>query len=251
MDLELAEEQRLMRDSVRKFAAAEVKPGARARDHEAKLAKELYPRLEELGLFELEQLDLLTASIALEEIARQDASLAFVAAMRSFHRDGWSERAEPGLGLRSAGTVRGDVSSRVLVAVAAIAVGVARGALEEATAYALDRKQFKKAIAEFQAIQWMLADVATEVDAARMLVHFAATDLTATGPSDSAAYKAKVYATEAAVRAAMKAIQIHGGTGYTREFPVERYLRDAKMLEICMGGSDRARGAIARSVLVG
>lgn len=247
MDLELAEEQRLMRDSVRKFALAEVKPGARDRDHRGVLATELFPRLEELGLFELESFDLLTASIALEEVARQDASLALIAAVRSYQRDAWRETPEfLGLGLRSSGAVKAEASPRNLVAAAAIAVGVARGALEEATAYALDRKQFNKAIADFQAIQWMLADMATETDAARMLVHRAATDL-----SDSTAQKAKVYACEVAVRASMKAIQIHGGNGYTREFPVERYLRDAKALEACLGGGDRSKSAIARSVLVG
>ena len=124
-----------------------------------------------------------------------------------------------------------------------------RGCLEEARAYALDRAQFGKPIADFQAIQWMLADMATETDAARLLVHRAA-DLCDRGlPFTTEASMGKLFASEAAVRAGMKAIQIHGGYGYTREFPVERYLRDAKLLEIGEGTSEIQRMVIARRLL--
>ena len=141
------------------------------------------------------------------------------------------------------------VLDRGRISIGALGVGIARGCLEEARSYALDRAQFGKPIAEFQAIQWMLADMATETDAARLLVHRAA-DLCDRGLSfTTEASMGKLFASEAAVRAGMKAIQIHGGYGYTREFPVERYLRDAKLLEIGEGTSEIQRMVIARRLL--
>lgn len=132
---------------------------------------------------------------------------------------------------------------------AAVAVGIGRGALEQAREYALERKQFKKPIADFQAIQWMLADTAVELDAARLLVHAAADALNRNEDASSAAAKARLFATEAASRGAMKAIQIYGGNGFVREFPVERYLRDAKTLTAFDGTIDRQRDAIAAALL--
>lgn len=257
MDFELTEDQRMIQESVRRFAAAEVAPGAKGRDHRAAIASELFDRLRELGLFELAAMGLSSAALALEELARQDASLAFHVALANFGGAAASSAVEvPGaerLGLRSAGAISGAVPSPAMwIAAGAVAVGIARAALEDALAYAQERKQFGKAIAEFQALQWMLADMATETDAARMLVHRAAdlADRSAEG-SAGAAEKARVYAAETAVRAAMKAIQIHGGIGFTRELAVERCCRDAKALEVWAGGSDRMRSAIAGSLLVG
>jgi alkylation response protein AidB-like acyl-CoA dehydrogenase len=159
------------------------------------------------------------------------------------------------------------------IGIGALGVGIARGALEEARQYALDRRQFGHPIADFQAIQWMLADMAMEIDAARLLVHRAANladrgesllsdgigspsaarrrTCSADNARGRAASQAKLFASEVAVRSAMKAIQIHGGYGYTREFPVERYLRDAKLLEIGEGTSEVQRMIIARSLLRG
>lgn len=141
------------------------------------------------------------------------------------------------------------ILDRGRITIGALGVGIARGCLEEARAYALDRKQFGKPIADFQAIQWMLADMATETDAARLLVRRAASLCDQNKPFSLEASKAKLFASEAAVRAGMKAIQIHGGYGYTREFPVERYMRDAKLLEIGEGTSEVQRMIIARHVL--
>jgi butyryl-CoA dehydrogenase len=135
------------------------------------------------------------------------------------------------------------------IGIAAMAVGIARGALDEAIQYAKQRKQFGRPIAEFEAIQWMLADMATEIDAARLLVHRAAR-LKDTGQSFcKAASEAKLYAAEAATRAATKAIQIHGGYGYLKDHPVERYFRDAKLCEIGEGTSEIQRMIIARETL--
>jgi alkylation response protein AidB-like acyl-CoA dehydrogenase len=135
------------------------------------------------------------------------------------------------------------------IGIGALGVGIARGALEESRNYALDRKQFGKPIGDFQAIQWMLADMATELDASRMMVRRAAWTGDKGLPLTLAASQAKLFASETAVRSSMKAIQIHGGYGYTREFPVERYLRDAKLLEIGEGTSEVQRLVIARRIL--
>ncbi|MBI2227800.1 MAG: acyl-CoA dehydrogenase family protein [Deltaproteobacteria bacterium] len=135
------------------------------------------------------------------------------------------------------------------VGVGAMAVGIARGALEEALKYAKGRTQFGKPIAELEAIQWMLADMATEIDAARLLVHRAAR-LKDNGKSFvKAASQAKLYAAETAMRATAKAIQIHGGYGYIKDYPVERYFRDAKLCEIGEGTSEIQRMVIAKELL--
>lgn len=137
------------------------------------------------------------------------------------------------------------------IGIGAMAVGIARGALEEALKYAKQRQQFGKPIAQFEAIQWMLADMATEIDAARLLVLRAAR-LKDTGQSFSqAASEAKLYAAEAAMRATSKAIQIHGGYGYIKDYPVERYFRDAKLCEIGEGTSEIQRRTIAKELLAG
>ena len=129
-----------------------------------------------------------------------------------------------------------------------MAVGLGRGALEAATQYAKQRVQFGKAIANFQAIQFMLADMATELDAARLLVWRAAwmQDRGQRTPRESSI--AKFCAAQAAMRACMDAVQIHGGYGYTREFPVERYLRDVKLCEIGEGTNEVQRMVIARGL---
>jgi alkylation response protein AidB-like acyl-CoA dehydrogenase len=137
------------------------------------------------------------------------------------------------------------------IGIGAMAVGIARGALEESLKYAKERRQFGKAIAEFEAIQWMLADMATEIDAARLLVQRAAHLKDAGQPFSRAASQAKLYAAETAMRATAKAIQIHGGYGYLKDYPVERYFRDAKLCEIGEGTSEVQRMVIARELIAG
>jgi alkylation response protein AidB-like acyl-CoA dehydrogenase len=135
------------------------------------------------------------------------------------------------------------------IGIAAQALGIAQAAYDAARAYALERQQFGRRIAEFQAIQWKLADMATEIDAARLLVYRAA-DLKQRGlPHTEAGAKAKLFASEVARRQAGEAIQVFGGYGYTKEFPVERYYRDAKVTEIYEGTSEIQRLVIARSIL--
>ena len=135
------------------------------------------------------------------------------------------------------------------IGIAAQAVGIAQAAFDVARSYALERRAFGKRIGDFQAIQWKLADMATEIDAARLLTHRAAW-LKQQGrahPAEGA--KAKLYASEMARRQTAEAIQILGGVGYTKEFPVERYYRDAKITEIYEGTSEVQRIVIARSIL--
>jgi alkylation response protein AidB-like acyl-CoA dehydrogenase len=135
------------------------------------------------------------------------------------------------------------------IGIAAQAVGIAQAAYETARAYALERRQFGKRIAEFQAIQWKLADMATEIDAARLLVHRAAWLKQEGRPHTEEGAKAKLFASEVARRQTAEAIQVLGGYGYTKEFPVERYYRDAKITEIYEGTSEIQRLVIARSIL--
>jgi alkylation response protein AidB-like acyl-CoA dehydrogenase len=137
------------------------------------------------------------------------------------------------------------------ITIGALAVGLGRGALEESVRYARERTAFGQPIAEFQALRWMFADMRTEMDAARLLVHRAAWMADAGQPFTQAASQAKLFASEAAMRACNKAVQIHGGYGYTREFPVERYLRDAKLCEIGEGTSEIQRSIIAREIFKG
>jgi alkylation response protein AidB-like acyl-CoA dehydrogenase len=138
------------------------------------------------------------------------------------------------------------------VGIASQSVGLAQGALETAAKYAKQRKTFGHPIAEYQAIQWMLADMQTEIEAARALTHYAAWMRDSGAPaarSGAQASKAKLYASEMANRVAYKAVQIHGSSGYSRESDVERYYRDARVLTIYEGTSEMQRIVIARDLL--
>jgi alkylation response protein AidB-like acyl-CoA dehydrogenase len=137
-------------------------------------------------------------------------------------------------------------------ATGAMAVGIAQASLDAATAYAKERRQFGQRIAEFQGIQFMLADMAIQVHAARLMVHHAARQVDA-GVHDNTleASMAKCWAGDAAMRVATDAVQIFGGYGYTREFPVERFMRDAKIMQIYEGTNQIQRVIIARELLGG
>jgi len=135
------------------------------------------------------------------------------------------------------------------IGLASMAVGIARACLETSLDYARRRQAFGKPIADFQTIRTMLADMATEIDAARLLLRRAAAlrDCGATCTREAA--MAKLFASEAAMRAATKAVQIHGGYGYTGAYPVERYFREAKLCEIGEGTSEIQRKVISRELL--
>jgi alkylation response protein AidB-like acyl-CoA dehydrogenase len=135
------------------------------------------------------------------------------------------------------------------IGIGAMAVGLAQAALDEAIRYAHERQTFGRPLAQHQAIQWMIADMSTEIEAARLLVYQAAWLKDQGHNFSKAAAMAKLFASEAAERAAFKAIQIHGGYGYSSEFPVERIYRDQRLLTIGEGTSEILRMVISRSVL--
>jgi butyryl-CoA dehydrogenase len=133
--------------------------------------------------------------------------------------------------------------------IATQAIGIARAALEASVAYARERRAFGVPIGQHQMIQWMLADMATAVDAARLLAWRAATLKDAGRPFGAAASMAKLFASETAMRVATDAIQVHGGYGYIKDYPVERYFRDAKITQLYEGTSQIQRLVIARDLL--
>ena len=135
------------------------------------------------------------------------------------------------------------------IGVGAQAVGIAEAALERAVGYAKEREAFGSPIADFQAVQWMLADMAVRVDAARFLVYRAAWLRERGETYTRAASTAKLYASEAATFVSHRAIQIHGGYGYTEDYMVERFYRDARVTEIYEGTSEIQRLVIARQWL--
>ncbi|MBE2264974.1 MAG: acyl-CoA dehydrogenase family protein [Flavobacteriales bacterium] len=135
------------------------------------------------------------------------------------------------------------------ISIAALSVGLAQGAFEAATAYAKERMQFGKRLADMQAIQFKLARMSMEIDAARMLTYKAAWLRDQKQPFSREASQAKLYASETAVRTAEDAVQIHGGYGYVKDYPVEKFWRDSKLLTIGEGTSEIQKMVIARSLL--
>lgn len=135
------------------------------------------------------------------------------------------------------------------ISIAALAIGMAQGAFEASVGYAKQRKQFGKAISEFQAIQWKLADMATEIDAARLLMLRAARLADQGDRVTREGAMAKLYSGEVAVRVANEAVQIHGGYGFIKDYPVEKYYRDVKLCTIGEGTSEIQRMVIARELL--
>ena len=377
MDLQLSEEQLILKDAIREFAEGEIAPGAAERDEHARFPSELIPKLAEQGLLGImvpdeyggAGYDALSSAIILEEIARVDAAVALLVGShnalcsghillagseeqkRSFlpplargEKLGAWGLTEPGSGsdagsMRTRATLEGDhwvirgdkqfitqgstagtyvimastdpsqgtrgisafivdrdtpglsvgklekklgvrasdtaalhfddmrvprdrllgtvhegfkdvlaVLAAARIGMAALAVGLAQGALDEALNYAKRRRQFGKPILEYEAIQWMLADMATESEAARLMTWHAATLRDEGAPYLRMASQAKLYSSEVAVRSASKAIQIHGGYGYLKDSPVERFYRDAKLCEIGEGTSEVQRMVIAREL---
>jgi len=152
---------------------------------------------------------------------------------------------EKGKGLRIA--LEAIDASRINVA--AQAIGIAQAAYDDALAYAKDRKQFNSPLTGFQSIQWMLADMATSLEAARMLIYKSSWLKNNHQPFTKEACMAKLFATECSRMICNNALQIHGGYGYCRDYSVERYLRDARITEIYEGTSEMQRMTIARHLI--
>ena len=141
------------------------------------------------------------------------------------------------------------ILDRGRIGIAAFSLGIAQASLEASIKYAQDRRQFGHAIGEFQAIQFKIADMATQVDAARLLTWRAASLRDAGRAHTLESSMAKLYASEVGVAASLDAVQIHGGYGFLKEFTVERYLRDSKLGTIGEGTSEVQRLVIARELL--
>ena len=135
------------------------------------------------------------------------------------------------------------------IGIAAQALGIAEGALEEAAKYMKERKQFGKPLSAFQGLQWMMAELDVKVEAAKLLVYKAAWNKDNGLPYSVEAARAKLYASETAMEVTTKAVQIFGGYGYTKEYPVERMMRDAKITEIYEGTSQVQKMVIAANLL--
>src|SRR6478672_1715781 len=135
------------------------------------------------------------------------------------------------------------------IGIAALSLGIAEGAYEQALQYSTVRKQFGKPISEFQGVHFQLADMATEIEAGKLLMYHAAWLAQNRKPFSKEAAMAKLFCSELAMRATIKAVQIHGGYGYTKDYPVERFMRDAKICEIGEGTSEIQRIVIARHLL--
>jgi alkylation response protein AidB-like acyl-CoA dehydrogenase len=134
------------------------------------------------------------------------------------------------------------------ITIGSIAVGLSQRALDEAVNYSLERQQFKQAIFEFQGLQWMMADMALEIEASRLLVKAAAENFDNGVKNVKLASMAKLKATDTAMKVTTDAVQIHGGVGYTKEYPVERFMRDAKVLQIVEGTNQIQKVVIAREL---
>ncbi len=134
------------------------------------------------------------------------------------------------------------------ITIGSIGVGLAQRALDEAIKYSLERKQFNQAIFDFQGLQWMMADMACEVEASRLLVNEAAARLDSGKEDGKLASMAKMKATDTAMKVTTDSVQIHGGVGYTTEYPVERFMRDAKVLQIVEGTNQVQKIVIARAL---
>jgi len=378
LDLELSEEQRLLRKTVHEFALAELAPHSREWDEAQQFPREVFGKMAELGLMGVcwpaeyggAGLTTLDWALVMEELARVDAAVALSLAahhsLASAHvalagtaeqkkrwlaplargdkvgcwgltepgsgsdaggmsttavrdGDGWVlngsknfitnggvadvavvmavtdrsrgkkgisafvvERGNPGfrsgrkedkLGVRASDTSElafescrvGDlhllgregmgfvdtlkILDRGRIGIAAFSTGIAQACLDASIAYATGRRQFGHAIADFQAIQFKIAEMATQVDAARLLTWRAAALAGSSRPHTVESSMAKLFAGEAAVHAALEAIQVHGGYGYVKDYPVERYLRDAKIGTIGEGTSEIQRMVIARQLL--
>lgn len=155
-----------------------------------------------------------------------------------------------GLGERGRGFIDSlKVLDKGRISIAALALGMAQGSFEASVAYAKERRQFGKPIAEFQAIQWKLADMATEIEAARLLTYRAARLADCGCRVTRESSMAKLYAAEVAVRVANEAVQVHGGYGFIKDYPVEKYYRDVKLCTIGEGTSEIQRMVIARELL--
>jgi alkylation response protein AidB-like acyl-CoA dehydrogenase len=272
-----------IRQMARQFAQSDVRPHVEKWDHDGAIPPETLAQIAELGFFGMlmaeEQggmaFDTATYAAAIEELAWGEAGLALLVAAANV---AGSDEVPDGrlamladdtggmflvpatqtsgarvstLGFRTIEIIRADRgrdhlhgSDVALIGVAAIAIGIAQAALEHARAYADEREQFSTKLREFEGLQYKLADMATRIAAARALLHAVCSG----DESGSGAAMAKVFASETAMWVTTQAVQIFGGYGYMRDYPVEKLMRDAKATELLEGSNESLRVAIARNL---
>src|SRR5258708_2644828 len=271
MDFRLSEEQDLLRRSVREFAETEIRPHVGEWTKHQHFPAELMPKLAALGLLGIQfpeeyggaAMSAIDYCICIEELARVDPGVALSVAAHnglcSAHIFLFGSEAQKQTYLTP--LVRGETigawgltestsgSDAGRIGIAALAVGLAQGAYEASVSYARERRAFGKTIGSFQAIQWKLADAATKIEAARLLTYRAAYLKERRPRTTLESSMAKLYASEIAVRVAEDAGQIHGGYGFVKDYPVEKYFRDVKLTTIGEGTSEIQRLVIARQLL--
>src|SRR5438094_610043 len=268
MDFQLTDEQRMVQATVREFARQEILPRAAALDHTPVFPSEIIQKAAALGLMGMvipeayggAGMDPVSYVVAQEELARASAGLQTIITVNNslvcdpiFHfgtedqKRRYLPRLSSGASLGCYCLTEPAYGSDAM----SLRTDARRAALEEATAYAAGRRQFGRSIGEFQAIQWMLADMATRTDAARLLMLRAAYLRQQGTRYTREASMAKLFASETAMWVTHKAVQIFGGYGYIQDYPVERYFRDAKITEIYEGTSEIQRIVIARNLLEG
>src|SRR5438045_1821304 len=284
MDFELNEDQRQIKMSVREFAEGEIAPHVREWDEAQHFPSELTSKLAEQGfmgvIFPEEYggagMGYVEYVAIIEELSRVDGSVGISIAAHdslcSNHIFMFGKK-EDKLGLRASETASvifedcrvpdanrlgpeglGFIQAmQVLdggrISIAALALGIGQGAYESAVRYSKERQQFGQSISNFQAIQFKLADMATQIEAARLLTYRAAALKDAGRKVTKESSMAKLFASEMSVKVCEEAIQIHGGYGYTKDYPPEKFWRDSKLCTIGEGTSEIQRIIIAREVL--
>src|SRR5438046_2412087 len=275
----LSEDERLFQSTVRDFAEQEVRPRVAAMEKASAIDPTLIPKVFELGLMGIEIPEplggaggtLFLTTLAVEELSAVDASAAIIVE-RGF--PGFSVgKKEDKLGIRASSTtelildgcavprenVLGEVGKGYKIAIETLntgrigigaqMIGVARGALDAALKYVKERKQFGRPVAEFQAVQFQLAQGATELEAARLMVYNAARLRDAGQEYTQHAAMAKLFSSQVAERVTSLCVELFGGYGYTKEYPVEKFYRDAKIGTIYEGTSNMQLSTIAKLLL--
>src|SRR5438309_10083 len=254
------EDELLFRDNIRQFAEEKVHPLVREMDEKGVFDKDLIRQFFELGLMGIEIPEqygggagtFFEAILAVEEMSRVDASAGVVVDVQNTLVNNallrWGNEQQKKRYLPKIAT---ETLNEGRIGIGAQMCGVARGAWEYAAKYAQERKQFGKAIADFQAVQFQLAQMATEIEAARLMVYNAARMKDAGMNFVKEAAMTKLFCSQVAERVTSLAVEIYGGYGFTKDYPVEKFFRDSKIGKIYEGTSNMQLQTIAKLVLGG
>ena len=259
MDFRPTDAQEVLRRAVREFAEGELAPHVMEWDEAQRFPLELLPKLAELGLLGIPVppeyggagMSAVEYCICIEELARVDPTIALSIAAHNGVSAAHilmfgSNRQRTGVLTRLA---RGETLDAGRIGIAALSVGLAQGAFDTARRYVMGREQFGQPIASFQAIQWEFTEMATRIEAARLLTYRAAYLKDQRRPTTLESSMAKLFSSEVAVRAAEECVQIHGGYGFVKDYPAEKFFRDVKLMTIGEGTSEIQRLVITRQYL--